>query len=134
MGKRALPVNRYHIPLFIYSPGHVTPGKVNTQCSQMDIAPTVFGLLNLSYDSQFFGRDIMDMRPEEGRALLATYSRMGYLKGNKLVILDVKKQSSEYTIDPVTFSPTPVRPEPGLIDDAISYYQGAYDQEWTEKK
>ncbi len=130
MGKRALPVNRYHIPLFIYSPGHVTPGKVSTQCSQMDIAPTVFGLLNLSYDSQFFGRNTVDMRPEEGRALLATYSRMGYLKGNKLVILDVKKQSSEYDIDPVTFSPTLVQqPDKALIEEAISYYQGAYEHE-----
>lgn len=28
MGKIALPVNRYHIPLFIYSPAHVRPRRV----------------------------------------------------------------------------------------------------------
>ncbi len=129
MGKRALPVNRYHIPLFIYSPGHIRPRKVDVMCSQMDIAPTVLDLLDISYDSRFFGRDILAMRPTEGRALLATYSRLGYLKGNELVILDVKKRATTYRINPLTFSPTPLPPDRVLIQDAISYYQGAYEQE-----
>ncbi len=134
MGKRALPVDRYHIPLFIYSPGHIKPEKVNTQCSQIDITPTVLDLMEIEYDSQFFGRDILDMKPEEGRAFIATYSRMGYLKGDKLVILDVKKKINVYLIDPITFVPSLVKPDSKLVADAIAYYQGAYEQEQKSKK
>ncbi|NOZ13411.1 MAG: sulfatase-like hydrolase/transferase [Acidobacteria bacterium] len=129
MGKRALPVNRYHIPLFIYSPGFIKPQKITTQCSQMDITPTVLDLLDISYDSQFFGQDILAMKPATGRALIATYSRMGYLKGNKLVILDVKKEFGMYLINNKTFTPTRIQPDRQLLENAISYYQGAAELE-----
>lgn len=96
----------------------------------MDIAPTVFGLLNFKYETRFFGRNILKQKPKTGRALMSTYCRMGYLRGNKLVILDVKKKASEYDIAPGSFVPTPVENlEASLLEDAISYYEEAYEVE-----
>ncbi len=128
MGKHAIPVNRYHIPLFIYSPGHIAPGKIDILSSQIDVTPTVLDLLEFEYRSQFFGRDIMEMRPKEGRALLGTHSRLGYYKDEKLVILDLKKESSTYRIDPETFESSPAPPDARLTSDAIAFYQGAAEQ------
>ncbi|MBI5461750.1 MAG: LTA synthase family protein, partial [Gammaproteobacteria bacterium] len=51
-GKEALTVAQYHIPLLIYAPKHIAPGKVERLVSQIDLAPTLLGLLNFSYKSQ----------------------------------------------------------------------------------
>lgn len=83
-GKAALPVKRYHIPFIVYSPKHIAPQNVATLASQIDVAPTLLGLLNFSYTSQFFGKDILQMRADEGRALIGNYQRLGLLRGNRL--------------------------------------------------
>jgi phosphoglycerol transferase MdoB-like AlkP superfamily enzyme len=44
-GKAELDVTKYHIPAILYNPGLVSAKHVATQCSQIDLMPTVFGLL-----------------------------------------------------------------------------------------
>jgi phosphoglycerol transferase MdoB-like AlkP superfamily enzyme len=41
-GKTKLPLNKYHIPLIIYSPGNITPSVNNNLGSQIDISPYPF--------------------------------------------------------------------------------------------
>jgi len=65
-GRSALPMNRYHIPLFVYSPKHIAPKRIDRLMSQIDIPPTLLGLLNFSYTSQFYGYDLLRLEP--GRA------------------------------------------------------------------
>ena len=55
---RAAPEN-YHIPFVVYSPGHVPPGRIDTVASQIDVGPTLLGVLDFSYRSRFFGHDIL---------------------------------------------------------------------------
>ena len=78
-GRKSLPLGKYHIPALFYNPKLVAPRRVNKVCSQMDIAPTIFGLLNWSYESQFMGRDVLkeDGLPE--RAFLGTFQKLGRL-------------------------------------------------------
>ena len=54
----------YHIPLFIYAPNLIEPREMNLVASQIDIAPTLLGLLNLDYVSTF-GRNLLrdDVQP-----------------------------------------------------------------------
>jgi phosphoglycerol transferase MdoB-like AlkP superfamily enzyme len=65
-GKTELPVDKYRIPAMIYSPGFVQPQHYTNLMSQIDIMPTVFGLLNFSYESKFYGQDVLkaDYSPE----------------------------------------------------------------------
>lgn len=125
-GKAALPVHRYRIPLFIYAPGLVRPGKVQVLGSQMDLAPTLLGLLGVDYTSKFLGRDLLRMRPEEGRAFMATYQKLGYCKGKSLVILDVRRPPAQYFWSPGARDLAPVTLDQSLVEEAIAYYQGAY--------
>lgn len=125
-GKAALPVHRYRIPLVIYSPKWVKPGEVQTLGSQMDLAPTLLGLLGLDYTSKFLGRDLLDTRPEEGRAFMATYQKLGYLKGQRLVVLDVRRPPAQYLWVSGAGDLKPAKPEGSITEEAISYYQGAY--------
>lgn len=130
--KAALPVDKYHIPLFIYAPGHVKPGRVDTLSSQIDLAPTLLGLLNFSYDSWFFGKNILKMRAEEGRALIGNYQKLGLFKDNTLVYLAPRQQVvvvDDPLADPVRRD---AREEPELLLENMAYYQSA-DYIWTHR-
>lgn len=127
-GKTALPVKNYRIPLLIHAPGIVEPGVVDTLASQIDVAPTLFGLLGWSYDSEFFGRDLLRADRDHGRALISTYESIGLLLAdNRLTVLEPGKVAEAFLFDPTTL--TQVRSDvlAGQLADAITYYQRASD-------
>lgn len=90
-GKEDLPVEKYRIPLFIYAPGIIEPRDVPTIASQIDLAPTLLGLLNLDYVSTFFGRNVLREDAGNGRALIGNYQHLGLFDGHDLAILSPKK-------------------------------------------
>ena len=59
-GRTEIPLEKYHIPALIYAPGFVEPQHVGGIVSQIDLMPTLLSLLNMSYDSHFYGRSIFD--------------------------------------------------------------------------
>ncbi len=124
-GKAALPVKRYHIPFIVYSPKHVAPQHVTTLASQIDVAPTLLGLLNFSYTSQFFGKDILQMRAEEGRALIGNYQRLGLLRDNRLSY-QAPLEGFHLVEDPLgtVNDHTALLDEP-LVLENIAFYEGA---------
>ncbi len=125
-GKEALTVAQYHIPLLIYSPKHIAPGTVDRLVSQIDLAPTLLGLLNFSYQSQFFGRDVLaPHQADAGRALLGNYQKLGYLKDGELEVLSPRQQIESYQIGAHDVQSQMVTADPARVDDAIAYYQGA---------
>ena len=124
-GRTTLPVTKYKIPCMIYSPAQIKPKRIDQLVSQIDIAPTVLGLLNFRYQSKFFGRDILGMEPDQERALVGTYQRLGFVKKDRLVVLDLKKKVSLFHLDRSSGEIDPIPTDQNLIDEAISYYQGA---------
>jgi len=79
-GKTELPVERFHIPMIIFSPQHVAPARIEQVASQIDVAPTLLALLDFSYRSHFFGQDILTDGRRNPRALLANYQTVGLLE------------------------------------------------------
>jgi phosphoglycerol transferase MdoB-like AlkP superfamily enzyme len=71
-GKTELPVSKYHIPMLIYSPGNVQPGVMKRLMSQIDIGPTLLGMLNFTYTSKFFGHDMYKLEAGKERAFIST--------------------------------------------------------------
>ena len=125
-GKTSLPVNRYHIPLWIYAPKHIAPRRVDRFMSQIDIAPTLLGLLNFSYRSRFFGYDIFQLQSGRERAFPATYEKLGYLRGGLLTILEPQKKVEQFHPDFSSGDATVATTRnPADIDDATAYYQVA---------
>jgi phosphoglycerol transferase MdoB-like AlkP superfamily enzyme len=125
-GKTSLPVNRYHIPLWIYAPKHIAPRRVHRFMSQIDIPPTLLGLLNFSYRSRFFGYDIFQLQPGRERAFPATYEKLGYLRGGLLTILEPQKKVEQFHPDFSSGDATVAKSRnPPDIDDATAYYQVA---------
>ena len=130
--KTELPVDKYQIPLFIYAPKHVLAVENKTLSSQIDVAPTILGLLNLNYESQFYGQDIFKMSPEKGRALVSNYQKLGLFKDNKLVILSPQQKISVVEEPLGKHLDLKSDSQPDLVSDAMSYYQSA-DYIWTHR-
>jgi len=121
-GKTGLPVAKYHIPLFIYAPDHLPAEENDKLSSQIDIAPTILGLLNFSYQSSFFGEDIL-RNDFQSRALIANYIKLGLLKNDKLIVLS-PRQKIALQKKPYDTTVT-INPDNPLVQDCLAYYQGA---------
>jgi phosphoglycerol transferase MdoB-like AlkP superfamily enzyme len=123
-GKTELPVNKYHIPMLIYSPGNVQPGSMTRLMSQIDIGPTLLGMLNFSYTSKFFGSDIFKVPMGEERAFISTYQSLGYLKNGKLVVLSPQQKATAYELSE-TLEPVKITQDEKLVTEAVAWYQSA---------
>ncbi len=124
-GKTDLPVNRYHIPCLIYAPQLIKPSIEKRLVSQIDLAPTVLGFLNQSYTSRFLGSDVFKRDTLNDRIFISTYQDMGYIRNNKLVILSPRARVEMYSFDYFSCLNTPIPLDKSLVNEAISWYQGA---------
>lgn len=128
-GIAQLPVFRYRIPLWIYAPGHVAPGRVDRMVAQIDIGPTILGLLGIDYASEFYGVDVLQPGGARAMALIGNYQRLGYLRDGALV--ELSPQRGVDAVQPaydgnVAQPPLPVDAE--RVREAIAFYQTASDR------
>lgn len=130
-GRENLPINKYHIPLWIYSPGHIKAQMIANRSGQIDVAPTVLGLLNMDYDSWFFGRDILKANKNNEMALIGNYQYLGLYQNKTLSILKPKKLIEQYdrrSINNDSKGQIIYRtndPDTRLLEKTITYYQSA---------
>ncbi len=125
-GKAEIPLETYEIPLMIYSPQHIAPRQVDTLMTQIDIAPTVLGMLGLSYEAPFFGIDALHERPDHARIALFSHNHdVAILRDNQLVVLGLGKTRQSLTYDPVAKTFTPRPDDVALQDLGVAYFQTA---------
>ena len=133
-GKTELPMDKYHIPAMIYAPGFIPAKEDTILMSQIDIMPTLFGLLNFSYQSKFYGQDVFS--PEyKPRAFVATYQDLGLIKDDVLTIISPVKKVKQFQL---ISQPNPklkrgfnlfyeekpmTKMREDLVNETISYYQ-----------
>lgn len=122
-GSVELPVTGYHIPMLIYAPKILEPRQISSLTAQIDVAPTILGLLKLKYNSKFFGQDVLNMPPDKLRAFISTYQGLGYLRNGKLIIQSPVKQIRQYQPDYSTGHAISEKPTDSLVNEAIAYYQ-----------
>ncbi len=137
-GKQSIPIHSYEIPLVILGPAAVSSPVRNGQlgCS-LDVAPTLLGLLGRPYPSMFFGRDLLKMKPEDGRVFLNHNRDIGMLAHDKLIVLGLMQSVEFYEGDPkrvdMTLLQNPADADRELEKDAIAIYQVA-DELYTQQR
>ena len=124
-GKTDLPLARYRIPLLIYAPKLFPPARDERLIAQIDIPPTLLGLLNWSYTSKFVGHDVNRLPPGKEHALISTYQTVGYLENDKLVVLEPGRRVRVETVDWNSLTTRPTANDPAAVEEAISVYEGA---------
>jgi len=124
-GKEDLPITNYQIPLFIYAPKLIEARENAQLASQIDLAPTLLGLLNLDYQSTFFGRNLLADNPLPPRVVVGNYQHLGLFDGKDLAILSPRQGLRRHD-DALTESrESRVNSDDPLVSRAISYYQTA---------
>ncbi len=137
-GKWEINIDRHHIPAIIYNyKGHAA--SVDKLSSQIDLMPTVFGLLHWTYRSELFGKDIMRMLPSEERALIGNYRTLGLLKQNIFTQINDRKIVAQYSFDSATKAMKLLKgiPHPEFKKLSIAYYQTAserFTNGWMKEK
>jgi phosphoglycerol transferase MdoB-like AlkP superfamily enzyme len=121
-GKEDFPLRSYEIPFIVYSPANFAPRRVDAVTSQLDVAPTVLGLLGFSYDSAFFGRDVLAAPRGEHPIALNHNRDVALFTGSRLNELGFRRTTA--TIDYAT-QHAGERDDEGLRD-AASMFQLAY--------
>lgn len=124
-GKAKLPVEGYRIPLIFYAPELLGPTSYPRMVSQIDVAPTLMGILGKDVGGHFFGRDIFADEARDERAFISNYQALGYLKNGILTVLLPKQQVESYRVDPESLATTPTGIDQRLLTEAIAYYQTA---------
>lgn len=132
-GDTELPMDKYKIPALVYSDGFIQPQKFDQVMSQIDVMPTVFGLLNFNYQSKFLGQDVFK-KEFQPKAYIATYQDLGFVKDDHLTVISPVRMIRQYSLKQ---KPSQLSPQfniyydeniikdhnQKLVDETISAYQ-----------
>jgi len=131
-GNTDVPLWRYQIPAMFYAPKIIKPKVFAKNTSQINIAPTLLGFLNLSYKSKFFGIDVINNEKTlDEYAFVSTYADVGYFKNKILYLLKPKKEVKVFDVNIKKYGDNGSEEiitknySEGELEEAISYYQGA---------
>lgn len=122
-GKGELDVAKYHIPALIYNLKNTQPTEINQLCSQIDVFPTLFGMLHWSYHSQFLGIDLNRPDKIEDRAFIGNYTKLALLKNDKLMVLNEKKGANFYQWNKTNNQLNSINTDSAFLKETIAYYQ-----------
>lgn len=78
--------SQHHIPLLIYAPGRVAAQAEPAIASQLDILPTVLGLLELGTRHAAWGRDLLAAEKGDARAVCIAGDEVRWHEGDYLLV------------------------------------------------
>jgi len=128
-GAQQIPMDSYRIPVLFYGPHIVGAGqRISTLGSQLDVAPTIMGLLRVPYTSRFFGHDWFSAPTETGRAVMSHNYDLAIFNGTKMASLGLRHSAELWEHDPrdKSIRSLPVIGDSAEVLDAIAYFQSAH--------
>ncbi len=126
-GRSEIPVNRYKIPLVVYAPSKLAPRVVEKTMSQIDIAPTILGLLGLPYEAPFYGQDTLANNKFRHPIFLNHNHDVALFREHILTVLQLNKKSRMFRYKSDSDELVSMPEEAERKDMATAYYQTAFD-------
>lgn len=134
-GSQTVPVLSYEIPLLILGPAAVKQAaRIETAGCQLDVAPTLLGLIGRPYDSVFYGRDLLS--PASARFALLNHNRsIALYREPELIALSLGKVVERFTrIDRTKLERRPLDPATEYAaGDAAALFQTA-DELYSQRR
>jgi phosphoglycerol transferase MdoB-like AlkP superfamily enzyme len=124
-GKNEIDISKYQIPAMIYNLPDHSSFTIDKMCSQIDLYPTLFRMLNWEYTSNLYGQNVMSSSYTP-RILLGTYQKLAYMKNDSLVILSPQQKVETFIYRKKTNEQIPLPASNRLVNEAIANYQSAY--------
>jgi Sulfatase len=138
-GSQTIPLKSYEIPLLILGPAVVKePRRISTLGCQLDVAPTILGLIGRPYDSMFFGRDLLQEADSgRSRCLMHHNRSIAIYRDHRQIVFDLNKEIEYWAGDPRVpamekLSSTDAEAE-ALRDEGIALFQVA-DELYNARK
>ncbi|HEU4496099.1 MAG TPA: LTA synthase family protein, partial [Flavobacterium sp.] len=133
-GKHLVPIKKFRIPALVIGPGVPKGEKYEKLSSQIDIPPTLLGMIGLDAETPMPGRNIKDIKPgAKGRSIMQFNEINAFRVDDQVVIMQPKLKPLQFKIvsDSVL---TPVKLDEELAKDALAhviaagnlYKQGKY--------
>ncbi|MFA6957629.1 MAG: LTA synthase family protein [Thermoanaerobaculia bacterium] len=124
-GHGEIPLLTYRIPVLIFGEG-VEHTVLSAPTSQIDVAPTVIGLLGIPYSAPFYGHDVISDRDPVRPIFVSHNHDVGMLVGDKLAVLGLQGTSEVYRYDFATDQQTRMPFDGPLVDRATATYETAF--------
>lgn len=126
-GRAYIPVDRYRIPALIYAPGKIAPQVVPKLFSNMDLAPTVLGLLGLDYEAPFYGVDVLsDAIPATRPVMFSHNHNIALYENGNLTVLGLQKEARSFRYENGKTTDAPL--DQTATDLLTAYLQTAYEK------
>jgi phosphoglycerol transferase MdoB-like AlkP superfamily enzyme len=120
-GADLVPIEKFHIPALVIAPG-LTPGRADELASQIDLPPTVLGLLGLETEHPMPGRDLMQVPPgTPGHAVMQYDLTHAYRVGDHVVIHQPYLPAQQFVVRGGRLEPEPLDRE--LARDALAHVE-----------
>lgn len=131
-GSQTVPIHSYEIPVVVVGPAVVSqPKRISTLGCQLDVAPTLLGLIGRPYESCFFGHDLLKWPDRMGMCLLNHNRSIGIYGDDHLVTFSLNKKVEYFEGNPKTTqmqrTQKPDSTHKELEQDATALYQVADD-------
>jgi len=98
-----LSLNQFHIPCLFYGPkilGGSSRRRIHTIASQIDILPTLIGILRQPLVHHCWGRDLLSLSEDEGYAMLtANDEKLGLVQDGYYLVVRLGGPSSLYLVE-----------------------------------
>jgi phosphoglycerol transferase MdoB-like AlkP superfamily enzyme len=129
-GQQTIPIHSYEIPLVFLGPAAVkSPARNSILGSQVDVVPTILGILGRPYDSMFYGRDLL--KPHHNFVIVNHNRDIGMYRDQHLAVLNLQKGVEFFHGDPkgeeMKTAVTPDAQDLELEKDATALFQTADD-------
>jgi phosphoglycerol transferase MdoB-like AlkP superfamily enzyme len=135
-GDSDFPVERFHIPALLLGGPVQAPQKVPMLASQLDILPTVMGVMGIQTQTPWMGRDLLDPTLSNrlaGRAIMQFDQSQAYREGDAMVVLFPGAAPKTLHLERGRWVRGPE--VPGLVDKALAhalYAKWAYAKGWHQ--
>jgi len=124
-GAAEIPVEHYRIPALFYAPGKIAPAVSQKIFSNMDLAPTILGLLGLPYSAPFYGVNVLDPAVPDSRPVLFSHNHdVALYEADKLSVVGLQKEARSFTYADGKTAEAAL--DDGAIDLLTAYLQTAY--------
>ncbi|MFT6276634.1 MAG: phosphoglycerol transferase MdoB-like AlkP superfamily enzyme [Halioglobus sp.] len=120
-GANLVPIKYFHIPALILG-GNVEPLVYSRLASQIDLLPTLLGLMGINDSIPATGHDLFrpDIADIPGRAIMQYNGTQAYMQGNDVVVMEMDKKPALYLREEQGLIPA-VKLDPLLIQRALAY-------------
>lgn len=120
-GANLVPIEYFHIPALILG-GSVKSHTYSRMASQIDLLPTMLGLMGIADAHPATGHDLFrpDIAKIPGRAIMQYNKTQAYMRGDQVVVMEMDKEPALYTRTSAGLVPAP-EPNPSLINRALAY-------------